>query len=104
MADYLDSTLDSWVAWYEWLWRVRAGDGSGLITIYHGWESGMDNSPRFDAAYVRVEPGAMPPFRRTDTARVADPGERPSDEEYRRYLWLVKQLARWATATRTSLR
>lgn len=53
----------------------------------------MDNSPRFDAAYARVEPGELEPFVRTDTAVVADVGQRPTDREYARYLWLVQQLA-----------
>ena len=88
---YLRRTFDSWLAWHRWLHTARTGE-SGLVTIHHGWESGMDNSPRFDGAYSRVEPGDLEPFTRTDT-RVADPSERPSDLEYRRYLWLVQQLA-----------
>lgn len=88
---YLRRTFDSWLAWHRWLHTARTAE-SGLVTIHHGWESGMDNSPRFDGAYSRVEPGDLEPFTRTDT-RVADPSERPSDLEYRRYLWLVQQLA-----------
>ncbi len=91
VLDYLRRTLDSWLAWHRWLHTARAGE-SGLVTIHHGWESGMDNSPRFDGPYSRVEPGDLEPFTRTDT-RLADPSERPSEEEYRRYLWLVQQLA-----------
>jgi hypothetical protein len=72
---------------------VRGADGSGLLTIHHGWESGMDNSPRFDEAYARVQPGELEPYVRTDTAVVADAGQRPTDLEYSRYLWLVQQLA-----------
>jgi hypothetical protein len=93
VLDYLGRTFDSWFAWHRWLWEARAGDGSGLISIHHGWESGMDNSPRFDAPYSRVEPGELPAFERTDLARVADSSQRPTDLEYRRYLWLVRQLA-----------
>ena len=91
VLQYLRRTFDSWLGWHEWLHTARAGE-SGLVTIHHGWESGMDNSPRFDAPYSRVEPGDLEPFTRTDT-RLADPSERPSDLEYRRYLWLVQQLA-----------
>jgi hypothetical protein len=53
----------------------------------------MDNSPRFDGPYSRVQPGEMEPFVRTDTLNVTDHSQRPSDEEYRRYLWLVQQMA-----------
>ncbi len=89
---YLRDTFDSWLAWHRWLHEAR-GAGSGLLTIYHGWESGMDDSPRFDGPYRRVRPGRMPSFTRTDTATVADAGQRPSDAEYARYLWLVRQLS-----------
>ncbi len=93
VASYLERTFDSWLAWHRWLHDLRGADGSGLITIHHGWESGMDNSPRFDAAYARVVPGDLEPFMRTDTAVVADAGQRPTNAEYARYLWLVQQLA-----------
>lgn len=93
VLDYLATTFESWLAWHRWLHDVRGADGSGLLTIHHGWESGMDNSPRFDAAYARVVPGALEPFVRTDTALVTEPGQRPTDAEYARYLWLVQQMA-----------
>ncbi|MFM9276170.1 MGH1-like glycoside hydrolase domain-containing protein [Pseudarthrobacter sp. NKDBFgelt] len=86
-------TLPHWIDWHAWLRSARGGDGSGLLTIYHGWESGMDNSPRFDGPYSRVQPGDMEPFVRTDTLKVTDHSQRPSDEEYSRYLWLVQQMA-----------
>jgi glucosylglycerate hydrolase len=35
----------------------------------------------------------MEPFVRTDTLKVTDLSQRPSDEEYSRYLWLVQQMA-----------
>ncbi|BCT77869.1 hypothetical protein SCMU_37110 [Sinomonas cyclohexanicum] len=91
--DFARDTLPRWARWHEWLRRARAADGSGLVTIYHGWESGMDNSPRFDGPYSHVRPGDLEPFVRTDTRIVADASQRPSDEEYARYLWLVQQMA-----------
>jgi hypothetical protein len=91
--EFLRRTLPQWIRWHAWLRGSRGADGSGLLTIYHGWESGMDNSPRFDGPYSRVRPGDMEPFVRTDTLKVTDRSQRPSDEEYSRYLWLVKQMA-----------
>ena len=91
--EFLRRTLPQWIRWHAWLRGSRGADGSGLLTIYHGWESGMDNSPRFDGPYSRVRPGDMEPFVRTDTLKVTDWSQRPSDEEYSRYLWLVKQMA-----------
>ncbi|GAB4098432.1 glucosylglycerate hydrolase [Sinomonas halotolerans] len=91
--DFARSTVPQWIRWHEWLRSARAADGSGLVTVYHGWESGMDNSPRFDGPYSRVHPGELEPFQRTDTRIVEDASQRPSDEEYARYLWLVQQMA-----------
>jgi len=83
------------VAWHRWLASSRDPAGEGLITLYHGWESGMDNSPRWDGPYSRVVVGPdLPPYQRRDTAVVGDVSQRPSDLEYDRYLWLVEQMRR----------
>src|SRR5918995_1251641 len=37
-------------AWHRYLATDRDPEGSGLVTIYHPWESGTDNSPRWDDA------------------------------------------------------
>src|ERR687893_2593938 len=36
--------------WHRYLATARDPEGSGLVTIYHPWESGTDNSPRWDQA------------------------------------------------------
>jgi hypothetical protein len=82
------------LAWHRYLATARDPDGSGLISIYHHWESGTDNSPRWDAALANVAVGAVPPFVRRDLAHVADASHRPTDAEYERYLWLVESLKR----------
>jgi hypothetical protein len=89
---FAGASFDRWLAWHRWLARVRDPDGVGLIEIHHGWESGMDNSPRWDGPYAQVVPGALEPFERRDVRHVGSPAERPSNAEYRRYLWLVQQL------------
>ena len=83
------------LGWHRWLATCRDPDGEGLITVHHGWESGMDNSPRWDEPYsrVRVGPG-LPPYQRRDVSVVGDATQRPSDAEYDRYLWLVEQMRR----------
>jgi hypothetical protein len=79
-------------AWHRWLSTARDPDGQGLVQIHHGWESGMDNSPRWDAAYAAITVTHEQELRRHDTALVADASERPSDAEYQRYLHLVAQM------------
>ena len=79
-------------AWHRWLATVRDPDGQGLVQIHHGWESGMDNSPRWDEAYAAIEVEHETELRRHDTKLVAHVSERPSDREYQRYLHLVAQM------------
>jgi hypothetical protein len=80
------------VAWHRYLATARDASHSGLITIYHPWESGTDNSPRWDAALARVNVGALPSYQRHDLKHVHDASERPTNAEYDRYLWLVELL------------
>src|ERR671932_1565883 len=82
------------LAWHRYLLTYRDPEGSGLVTIYHPWESGTDNSPRWDAALETVEVGEVSPHPRYDLEHVDDPAQRPTDEEYDRYLWLVRLIKR----------
>ena len=80
------------LAWHRFLARERTDPGTGLITVFHGWESGMDNSPRWDVPYSDVTPGAgLPAYVRRDTAHVGAAGQRPTDGDYDRYLWLIEE-------------
>ncbi|HEX2298357.1 MAG TPA: glycogen debranching protein, partial [Pseudonocardiaceae bacterium] len=93
--EFLARAWGPMMAWHRWLASARDPLEEGLITLYHGWESGMDNSPRWDGPYSRVRVGPdLPPYRRRDTAVVGDATQRPSDLEYDRYLWLVEQMRR----------
>ncbi len=50
------------LSWHRFLARERTEMSTGLVRIFHGWESGMDNSPRFDGPYSRVQPGPGSPL------------------------------------------
>lgn len=73
----------------QYLHRAR-GDGTGLAVIVHPWESGLDNSPSWDAALaeVPVPPGAV--VRRRDLDH-AGADERPTDLDYQRYVALARR-------------
>ncbi len=81
-------------AWHRYLATTRDPEGSGLVTIYHPWESGTDNSPRWNGALERVEVGEMAPHPRPDLTGVTDPSQRPTEEKYERYIWLVELIKR----------
>ncbi|WP_147918861.1 glucosylglycerate hydrolase [Ruania zhangjianzhongii] len=90
--EFLAETFDQWLDWHRWLDQQRGVHPCGLIEIHHPWESGMDNSPRWDAPCARIQIGPMAAYQREDTRYVAHSDQRPADEDYDRYLWLVEQL------------
>jgi glucosylglycerate hydrolase len=90
MRDFLHDIYPKLFAWHRYLATARDPEGSGLVTIYHPWESGTDSSPRWDGALSEVEVGDLPPYPRYDVQHVGDPSQRPTNADYDRYLWLVK--------------
>ncbi len=82
------------LAWHRYLATYRDPEGSGLVTIYHPWESGTDNSPRWFEALERVEVGEGLAYERLDLQHVKDPSERPTRETYDRFIWLVELIKR----------
>ncbi len=81
--------------------RERTTGGSPLIAIIHPWESGADNSPRWDFA---VREGHRPsrPYRRVDTTVVAT-AERPQRQDYDLYMYLVEDIAAGGYQVRSRL-
>ena len=92
--EFLHGIYPKLLAWHRYLATARDPEGSGLVTIYHPWESGTDNSPRWDPALRAVEIGDLPSYERQDLNHVDYPDERPTDEEYARFLWLVELIKR----------
>jgi hypothetical protein len=80
------------VRWHRFLHTERDPGGTGLVTILHPWESGLDNSPRWDRPLSAIDPPASEPPARPDLDHVADAAERPTDGEYQRYAHLVECL------------
>jgi glucosylglycerate hydrolase len=89
---FASESVPKLAAWHRWLSTARDPDGRGLVEIHHGWESGMDNSPRWDDAYAAITLDHEIELRRHDTALVKDLSQRPTDREYQRYLHLVEQM------------
>jgi glucosylglycerate hydrolase len=88
--EFLCEVYPKLLAWHRYLATARDPEGSGLMTIYHPWESGTDNSPRWTQALERVEVGEVPDYERLDLDHVPDPAERPTGYEYDRFIWLVE--------------
>ncbi len=78
-------------AFHKYLHTTRDPEEWGLITIVHPWESGLDNSPRWDETLKRIESIDMSKFKRRDIEHT-DPEERPTNETYGRYMKLMFEL------------
>jgi glucosylglycerate hydrolase len=91
---FLQGNYPRLLSWHRYLATARDPEGSGLVTIYHPWESGTDNSPRWDGPLDRIPIGEVPTYTRRDVQHVSDPSHRPTDEEYDRFLWLLELLKR----------
>ena len=76
-------------AWHDWFRRCRDPEGTGLVAVLHPWETGRDNSIDWDDAFERVPTQGVEPFTRRDTSH-ANPEHRPTDEQYKRYIYLVQ--------------
>src|SRR5712691_4246050 len=76
------------LAWHRWCYAARDPQGTGLVSIIHPWESGMDNSPVWDDALDAVDPGPSVAHLRKDTGFAAA-SQRPTGPEYDRYINLV---------------
>jgi glycogen debranching enzyme len=76
------------IANHRWWESARDPSRSGLVATLHPWETGMDNSPAWDAALARVPTETTTEIRRRDTGHV-DPSMRPRGEEYQRFIHLV---------------
>jgi glycogen debranching enzyme len=78
-------------AQHDYLARARDVGGHGLLAIVHPWESGMDNSPAWDASIAAVTPDFSVLHRHGRRDRRYVPAEeRPTDLDYARYLTLVE--------------
>ncbi|MCW3475344.1 MGH1-like glycoside hydrolase domain-containing protein [Limobrevibacterium gyesilva] len=73
---------------HRWWQQARDPARTGLVATLHPWETGMDNSPAWDAAMARVPTTTETVIRRRDTAHV-DPAMRPRAEDYQRFIHLV---------------
>jgi alpha,alpha-trehalase len=76
------------LAYHRWYHGARDPDGTGLVALYHPWETGMDNSPAWDGPLARVPVDPLPAYERRDTGHV-DASQRPRRAEYDRYLTLL---------------
>jgi hypothetical protein len=79
------------VNYHRFLYTYRDPHKEGLMFIFHPWESGRDNSPLWDESMNRIEidHATLPEYTRRDTS-IADASERPTSDQYDRYVYLLQ--------------
>jgi hypothetical protein len=83
----LRALLPKLVAHHRWWYRCRDPQHTGLVVSIHPWESGMDNSPAWDAPLARV-PETTRTYTRKDLGHV-DASMRPPKSYYDRVVYLM---------------
>lgn len=88
--DFLQEMFPKLCASHRYFYSQRDPQHEGLVYIRHPWESGTDNAPTWDAALQRIDLSAVqiPPYRRKDLD-VVSAAQRPTAEDYDRYVYLV---------------
>ncbi len=94
LEEFLRYAFPKLAAWHAYLYRERDPEGEGLVYIRHPWESGMDNSPLWDAILQRLQlrPDEIPAYQRADTHTISAQ-DRPANAAYDRFAYLVKLFA-----------
>lgn len=88
-TEFLHAVLDSVRNHMSWWVEKRSVDGK-LVYVRHPWETGMDDSPAWDAPLSEIDPGS-PEYEREDLKDESADRERPPDWYYDRYVYLLRQ-------------
>lgn len=83
------------VAFHRYLYEHRDPGREGLVCIRHNWEAGTDNSPPYDTVLETIDPRQTRDVTalRRDLRSISE-GQRPSHDNYRRYIHLVDLFVR----------
>ncbi len=91
VKSFLKRMYPKLMEFHRFLTRERDPENSGLITIFHPWESGLDDSPIWDEPLSRIKVHDLPEFKRLDVTAVGGAKETiPSDKEYDKFIYLIE--------------
>ena len=98
---FADAIVPKVKKFHEFLKESKDAEDSGLLTYVHPWETGADNSPRWDGPLERILISDIPTSviddvntNRTDI-KFGKVSNRPRQEEYYRYMHLVDLYNKW---------
>ncbi|MGB5849303.1 MAG: hypothetical protein WBH40_12495, partial [Ignavibacteriaceae bacterium] len=79
------------LSYHRFLHEDRDLIGDGLICVLHPWESGLDNSPRWDSIMQNIQNKNINRINRIDNRLIAK-HQRPSDRDYELYFFIAEKL------------
>lgn len=82
--DYYQNLLK----YHKWFVNERDPYNNGLISIFHPWETGRDNSPEWDEPLQNINIDNSLIIQRKDDILIDD-SERPTNDDYNRYMQIV---------------
>jgi glycogen debranching enzyme len=85
---FLHAMLPVITRYHEWLYRERDPENTGLVALFHSWESGMDDSPPWSYA-MRQVPHIAPRWRAFHYLNPVDRNQRATDADAQRMMGLV---------------
>ncbi len=91
VRDFVSEQFDRVMDFHRYLMRYRDPEDSGGITIFHPWEC-MDDLPVFDEALARLEIEDLPDYERKDLQHIENASERPPDDFYDCFVYLVDRM------------
>jgi neutral trehalase len=93
---FLEDVFPTLLSSHRFLHGPRDPNRVGLAVCVHPWETGIDNSPKWDAPLQAVDGAGLPDptvWRRDLDVVGAD--QRPDDEAYRRFIQLMELFREW---------
>src|SRR3989344_1459270 len=97
----IEEVLPAVLKYHDYLKKYRDPENSGLLTVVHPWESGLDNSPRWDLPLANIsleeitdEVKIMVNENSSDD-KIGDPKDRPGMDDYYKYMYLVNIYKSW---------
>jgi hypothetical protein len=88
---FLKDIYPKLLSYQRFLNEDRDLTGDGLISILHPWESGLDNSPRWDNILQNIQLKNRSRINRVDNKLIAK-HQRPTDKDYEKYFFIVEKL------------
>jgi glycogen debranching enzyme len=94
---FLKSMYPKLKSFHKFLMIERDPEKSGLVTILHPWESGLDDSPSWDESLSRIDVKDLPKFKRLDKVAVGRKAAEtiPSDWEYDKFIYIIELMKKY---------